>query len=78
MMEHSAKVGSAKIVTECTLPLTSQGCVRKIVTDLAVIDVVRDGLLLRAIVAGHSAAEARAGTEPDSPRPPSCTRRRQE
>ena len=62
-MEHNAKDGSPKIVKKCTYPLTALECVNIIVTDLAVIDVDAEGLILREAATGWSPAEIQAVTE---------------
>lgn len=61
-MEHTAK-GSPKILKECNLPLTAPSCVSMIITEMAVIEVVPEGLLLTELRNGHSLEEVQAATD---------------
>jgi 3-oxoadipate CoA-transferase beta subunit len=71
MMEHQTRSGESKIVERCTYPLTGVGCVSRIFTDLAVIDVSAEGLIAREWIEGLSfdelcaltAAPLRDGTQ---------------
>jgi 3-oxoadipate CoA-transferase beta subunit len=56
-MEHTTREGAPKVVRQCTYPLTGLACVDTIVTDLAVIDVKPEGLMLREIAPGWSYEE---------------------
>ncbi|WP_018636377.1 CoA transferase subunit B [Parafrankia elaeagni] len=66
MMEHLARDGGYKVVTECTLPLTGRGCVHRVITDLGVLDIVDGtGFVLRELAPGVGLDDLRAATGAD-------------
>lgn len=63
-MEHVTKDGKPRILNKCTYPLTAKECVDLIVTDIAVIEVTKRGLVLKEVAPGWTAEEVLALTEP--------------
>lgn len=63
-MEHSSKDGKPKILNKCNYELTAPKCVDLVVTDIAVIEVTPEGLVLKEVAPGWSAEEVQALTEP--------------
>ncbi len=63
MMEHQTRDGHSKIVEHCTYPLTGVGCVERVYTDLATLDIVPNGVVARDLVDGltFEALEALTG-----------------
>jgi len=62
-MLHTTKDGGPRIVRDCTYPLTARRCVSLIITDLAVMAVTEDGLLIKEIAPGWTVPEVQALTE---------------
>lgn len=62
-MQHVNKAGESKLLPKCSLPLTGIGCVKKIVTELAVIEVMRDGFKLLERAPGVSVEDIQKATE---------------
>jgi 3-oxoacid CoA-transferase B subunit len=63
-MSHITSDGRPKIVKECSYPLTAKGTVNKVITNLAVISVVKEGLLLEEILPGLTPEDIQTVTEP--------------
>ncbi len=62
VMTHCEKDGSPKIVEECTLPITTFACVKKIITEMAVFSIHDDGLTLDEVMPGHSLSAIQSAT----------------
>jgi 3-oxoacid CoA-transferase B subunit len=63
-MTHVTARGEPKIVAQLSYPVTALKCVTRIYTDIAVIEVTREGLVLREVARGFSAEDVQAKTEP--------------
>ncbi len=64
IMEHTSKKGEPRILKRCTLPLTAAGCVKRIYTNLAVIDVTPQGLCVMEMIPGITLERLQELTEP--------------
>ncbi|WP_027003170.1 3-oxoacid CoA-transferase subunit B [Hugenholtzia roseola] len=62
-MMHTNKKGESKLLSKCTLPITGLGCVKKVVTDLAVLDITPEGFLLVETAPGVSVEQVKNATE---------------
>ena len=62
-MKHASPSGESKLLPNCTLPLTGVGCVKKVITDLAVIEITDDGFLLLETAPGVSVEEIKSRTK---------------
>lgn len=65
IMEHLSKAGEPKILKSCKLPLTGEAVVHRIITDMAVIDITKQGLMLMEVAKGYTIEQVRASTEPE-------------
>ena len=63
VMDHTNKAGESKLLKACTLPLTAQGVVKRIITNLGVLDVVEGGLKIIETAEGVTEDDLRSATE---------------
>jgi 3-oxoadipate CoA-transferase beta subunit len=62
IMEHVTRKGTPRLLDKCTLPLTAVRCVKRVYTDLAVVDITPAGMVVREMVEGLSEADLRERT----------------
>lgn len=62
-MQHRDKSGNSKILKKCTLPLTGMNCVHRVVTDMAVLDLTKEGFLLKELAPGFTVDDIKAASE---------------
>ena len=62
IMEHMTRKRTPRLVETCTLPLTAVRCVKRVYTDLAVVDIAHDGMVVREMLDGMTEADLRART----------------
>ena len=63
VMEHTTRDGAARLLADCTMPLTGRACVHRVITDLAVLDVAGDHFELVELAPGVTAEEVAARTD---------------
>ena len=63
-MTHTTRDGRPKIVRECTYPLTAKGSVKQVITDIAVIRVAREGLVIEEVFPGLTPEDIQSVTDP--------------
>jgi 3-oxoacid CoA-transferase subunit B len=71
-MDHMTREGEMKILDQCSYPLTGKGCVTRIVTELADIEVTPEGLVVRQLAPGITAEYVQERTEPHLIIAPDC------
>ncbi|MEZ5856042.1 MAG: 3-oxoacid CoA-transferase subunit B [Hyphomicrobiaceae bacterium] len=72
IMEHNTRKGAPRIIEKCTLPLTAQRCVKRVYTDLAVLDITPDGVVVRDMIPGLGRDELQARTAAPLKYAPDC------
>jgi 3-oxoadipate CoA-transferase beta subunit len=72
IMEHTTRKGEPRLIGRCTLPLTAKGCVKRVFTDIAVVDVTPGGFVAREVIAGLEVDELQRRTGAPLAMAPDC------